>query len=159
MTNFLQIIKSTPFYVWGIFAYVLFFGIKNIKTRIVYVPKFFIFPLLLFFIQYKNFFSQNSRAFTLIVFLATLGSFFVHRSKKVKVIKSLKSVEVIGSYIPLLILLFVFFMKYYLGYLESMDYEIFSKYLSFENRISGAFSGYFLGRAINYVYQYWKESK
>ncbi len=47
MNKAISIIIGTPVYVWAILIYLVFVGIKAINTRIVYLPKVFIIPLVL----------------------------------------------------------------------------------------------------------------
>lgn len=150
----LKILKSTPFYVWMVLAYLLFVGIKSLKTRLVYFPQLFVLPLTLLGIKYKTFLSQGAIPFIVVILLTTLVSFFVHAGAKIKVIKNLKSVELPGSYLTLVILIAFFAVKYYFGYLNFTEPSLGLKYALVENILSGIFSGYPLGKAIRYIYKY-----
>lgn len=156
MTEFLQIIKGTPLYVWAILVYLLFIGIKSIKTRVVYLPKLFIIPLILLIIKYQTLFSEDILAFCSMITVASIASFFIHAGNKLKIIKTVRSIEVPGNYATLIILLFFFIVKYYFGYLKSVDQGLYLKYSIIENIITGLFSGYFIGRGLCYTYKYLK---
>jgi hypothetical protein len=156
MSECLQIVKGTPLYVWAILIYLLFVGIKSTKTRIVYLPNLFIIPFVLLAIKYKTFLSMDAVGFCLVIMLAAIGSFFVQAGNKLKIIKNAQSIEVPGSYTTLLILLSFFIVKYYFGYLKSIDPNLNLNYSYIENTISGLFSGYFIGRALCYTYKYLK---
>lgn len=156
MSEFLHIIKGTPLYVWFILVYLLFVGINSLKQNIVYLPKLFIIPFVLLAIKYKAFLSGEAVVFFLVIAMASLGSFFIHANNKVEIVKNSQSVQVPGSYSTLIILLSFFFVKYYFGYLKSADPDLALKYSFIENIISGLFSGYLIGRAIRYTYQYFK---
>jgi hypothetical protein len=67
MNEFLQIIKGTPLYVWVILVYLLFVGTKSIKTRVIYLPKLFIVPLILLAIKYKTLLSKDALVFCLVI--------------------------------------------------------------------------------------------
>lgn len=154
MNEFLQIIKGTPLYVWAILIYLLFVGIKSIKTRVVYLPKLFIIPLILPAIKYKILFSEDALVFCLMIIVASIASFFIHTRNTIKVIKKEGSIEVPGNYGTLIILLSFFIVKYYFGYLKSADQDLYLKYSIIENIISGLFSGYFIGRALRFTNKY-----
>lgn len=64
-----------------------------------------------------------------------------------------------GGYGTFIVLLSFFLVKYYFGYLKSTDPELFLKYSIIESIISGLFSGYFIGRALAFTYQYLKVAK
>jgi hypothetical protein len=154
MNEFLYLIKGTPFYVWIILIYLLFVGIKSLNTRIVYLPKLFIIPLILLAIKYKTFFSHDAIEFFLVTILGAIGGFLVCRGNKIKIIKHSQSIEVPGNYSTLIILISFFLVKYYFGYLKAIEHDLAFKYSLVENTISGLFSGYFIGRAIRYTYKY-----
>lgn len=157
MNEFLQIIKGTPLYVWAILVYLLFVGIKSMKTRVVYLPKLFVIPLILLAIKYKTLLSIDALVFCLVILVGSAISFFMHFMYKIRVIKREGSIEVPGSYGTLIILFSFFIVKYYFGYLKSADHDLFLKYALIENIISGLFSGYFIGRALVFTYKYLKD--
>jgi hypothetical protein len=152
----LNLIKGTPFYVWIILLYLLYVGIKSLNSRIVYLPKLFIIPLVLLAIKYKTFLSQDVNIFIFAIVLSAIISFLGHASSKINIIKNLKSVELPGGYLTLVILVSFFLVKYYFGYLKSVEPDLAIKYSFIENMISGFFSGYFIGRAVCYTHKYLK---
>jgi hypothetical protein len=152
MTKILTIITGAPIYVWFIFAYLVFIGVKNLKTRVVYLPKLFIIPFVMLALKYNLFLSKNSFMFILMITLGAVVSFFAHANTKIKIVKNLKSVELKGGYSAMIILMSFFFIKYLFGYLEHAKPELFSKYYMIEIILSGLFSGFFIGRAIRYMY-------
>ena len=156
MYEFLHIIEGTPLYVWVILVYLLFVGIKSLNTRIIYLPKLFIIPLVLLTIKYKTFLSSDAITFFLAIILGAIWSFFIHKNDTIKIVKDSLSVELPGNHSTLIILISFFLVKYYFGYLNSTDHDLALKYSFIENVISGLFSGYFIGRAIQYTYKYLK---
>lgn len=159
MNEFVHIIKGTPLYVWAILCYLLFVGIKSIKTRVIYLPKLFILPLILLAIKYKTLLSDDALVFCLVIIGGSIASFFTNTGNTIKVIKKEWSIEVSGGYGTLIVLLSFFLVKYYFGYLKSTDPDLFFKYSIIESIISGLFSGYFIGRALAFTYQYLKVEK
>lgn len=155
----LHIINRTPFYVWAVLIYLFFIGIKSMKTRGVYLPTLFIIPCLLLAMKYKTFFSRDAMVFLPVMVLSALGSFFISAGHNIKVIKRTRSIEVPGNYATLFILLSFFSMKYYFGYLNSVNPQLALEYSFIDNAISGLFSGYFIGRAWRYTYRYFNDSK
>lgn len=159
MNNFVHIIKGTPLYVWAILCYLLFVGIKSIKTRVIYLPKLFIIPLTWLAINYKTLLSDNALIFCLVIMGGSIASFFINKGNTIKIIKKECSIEVPGGYGTLIVLLSFFLVKYYFGYLKSTDPDLFLKYSIIEIIISGLFSGYFIGRPLAFTYQYLKVEK
>lgn len=155
MGKAMSIITGTPIWVWGVLIYLVYVGIKAINTRIVYLPKLFIIPLVLMGIKYKTFLSQNALMFIAFIIIGTILSFWAYRNKKVKVLKQM-SIEIPGNYTTLIILLSFFCVKYIFGYLNDTMPETAAKYEVIELLLDGLFSGYFLGRSIRYLYEYRK---
>lgn len=62
-----QAIIGTPFWVWGVFIYILFVGLKAVRTQIISLSRLFIVPVILVGINYKLFLSGNS--FNIIIYL------------------------------------------------------------------------------------------
>src|SRR6056300_374376 len=59
LPQLLIIISGTPTWVWFVFGYLIFIGIRATSTRIVYIPKLFIIPLVLSGLKYKVFMTSN----------------------------------------------------------------------------------------------------
>ncbi len=159
MNEFIHVIKGTPSYVWTILCYLLFVGIKSIKTRVLYILKLFIIPLILLAIKYKTLLSDDALVFYLVIIGGSIATFFINTGNTIKVINKEGAIEVAGGYGMLIILLSFFIVKYYFGYLKSTDPDLFLKYSIIESVISGLFSGYFIGRALRYTYKYLKVAK
>lgn len=159
MSEFLQIIKGTPFWVWIILAEILFVGIIHLQTRTLRLSSVFIIPVILLAVQYQKFLSSDALVWCLVIMVGSIASFLIHAYNKIKVIKNAQSIEVPGNYRTFIISLSFFIVKYYFGYLNSKDLDLFLKYSIIESVISGVFSGYFIGRALRYTYQYLKVAK
>lgn len=151
-----DMIDGTPLWVWLVLCYLLFVGIRDLKTNIVYLPKLFIIPVLFLVIQYKLFFSSNAAIFISIILSTMLLSFLAHTQRSVEILKQAKAVKLPGSAFMLLTLIFVFALKYFFGYLKTTAPDLADRYSIINIIISGILSGYFLGRAICYVYKYLK---
>ena len=55
LPQLLKIISDTPTWIWFVFGYLIFIGIRATDNRIVYIPKLFIIPLVLSRLKYKVF--------------------------------------------------------------------------------------------------------
>lgn len=160
MDNLFQAIIGTPFWVWGIFIYILLVGFKAAHTQVISLPRLFIIPIILVGTKYQLFLSGNS--FNIIIYLLfiTIGfgiGVLIGYKTPIKIKEDLKSIELPGSYSKLIILLVFFFVKYSFGYMEAVNSELAIKYLFFEISLSGLISGYFLGMSSCYMYRFYKE--
>ena len=155
MLNFiLGAIAGTPWWVWVVFVYLLFIGIKSMKRRNVYLPKLFIIPIVLTAIKYKVFFLGGLNIWTayfvsLIIGLGVGYRIAIH--EKIRILKQSTSIELSGSYHTFIILMLFFSIKYVFGYLYDVNSALSAEYLNIEIAISGLFSGYFLGKSLNYL--------
>ncbi len=152
----MNIIISTPLYVWGVLAYLLFVGIKAMHDHIVYLPKLLIIPAVLMGLKYKIFFSENNTAYLSSMFLGCLVGFIIAKKAVIKILRELKSIELSGNYSTITIVMTFFLIKYIFGYFEATNFELIAPYLYIENSISGLLTGYYLGRSSCYIYRCYK---
>ena len=48
MNSFFTIFTATPPYVWGLFIYLVFMGVKALRPRTIFVPQMYVMPLVMF---------------------------------------------------------------------------------------------------------------
>lgn len=156
---FINAITGTPTWVWVIFVYLLLIGYKATRTRVIYLPKLYIIPIILIGLQYKLFLSGN--LFNIVLYLSFLsvgvgiGILSVLKTS-VKILKELKSIELPGNYSTLILLFLFFCIKYIFGYLQATNAVLASEYAFLEIAIVATFTGFFLGRTLNYTYRFFK---
>ena len=154
VSNMLEILIRTPFWVWIIFGYIIFIGIKLSKTHIVYIPKLLIMPIIFTSMKYKIFIDGGMDI--LLQYLSGLLSglfigYLLESKKSIKVIKESFSVELQGSYKIFIILMLFFIIKFIFGHTKHMDLELYMEYGYIELVATGILSGYFLGRVMLYM--------
>ena len=114
------ILKSTPFYVYLLFIYLMFIGIKATKPRVVLYPvKLFIMPLvfLAFFIKQLN----RIEDFLLVFVLITISIFINLKLFKPPPVQIENNISIIpGSWQPLFIIIVIFSIKYLFGYMRTV---------------------------------------
>ncbi len=154
-----RVITSTPWWVWGIFAYLMMIGIKSMRTHSVSLPKLFIMPAVLIGLRYKTFNLGGEAVMLAYIACLLLGctiGFLLGQRTHVKVLRASTSVELPGNYLTICIIFSFFCIKYVFGYLNATAPELAIKYSMIETSISLVFSGYFLGRGISYLGRYLK---
>lgn len=114
------ILKSTPFYVYLLFIYLMFIGIKATKPRVVLYPiKLFITPLvfLAFFIKQLN----RIEDLLLVFVLITISIFINLKLFKPPPVQIENNISIIpGSWQPLFIIIVIFSIKYLFGYMRTV---------------------------------------
>jgi hypothetical protein len=154
LLQLLKIISGTPTWVWFVFGYLIFIGIRATRTRIVYIPKLFIIPLVLSGLKYKVFMASNLTVwlgYFICLALTSFASYKYTAMQKIKIIASRMSVQLPGTYWTLMVLMAFFVVKYFFGYISATNPTYYNDIKIFELSISGIFSGYFLGKAICYL--------
>jgi hypothetical protein len=149
---------TTPLWVWGIFVYILYVGIRVSRNHTAYIPRLFIVPLVLTGLKYNVFLSGNFWMYGGGIVIGTLIGRFVAMKAPARILKDSMSVELTGSYSTLILLIIFFMFKYVFGYLHSVHPQIAEQYEFIDLIGSGMLSGYFLGRAIYYVYCFIKKA-
>ena len=114
------ILKSTPFYVYLLFIYLMLIGIKATKPRVVLYPiKLFITPLvfLAFFIKQLN----RIEDLLLVFVLITISIFINLKLFKPPPVQIENNISIIpGSWQPLFIIIVIFSIKYLFGYMRTV---------------------------------------
>ena len=154
LNSLMHTITGTPLWVWGVFAYLVYVGFKSTRVRVVPISKLFIMPAILFGIKYKTFLSGDMLLILCYFISLAMGvgiGFYLALQTKVAIHKSSKSIELPGEHSTCILLLSFFCLKYAFGYVQSTTPEVPVQYLMLETSISAIFSGYFLGRSLNYV--------
>lgn len=155
MNSFLiHTITGTPLWVWGLFVYLLYVGFKSTRVRVVPISKLFIMPAVLFGLKYKTFLSANMVLILCYFISLAMGlgiGFYLARYNKVVIHKSSRSIELPSEYSTCVLLVSFFCLKYAFGHIQSTTPEVPVQYLILETSVSAMFSGYFLGRSLNYV--------
>jgi hypothetical protein len=148
-------ILGTPVWVWAIFAYLLFTGIKATKSRTVHPSKLFIKPVVLMLLKYKIFMSLTAGlVYGAGYLLAIVIALIIFNKDQIIIDQQNKQIIVPGNYTDLIILLLFFSVKYVFGYLAAVQPVQYNSILLWEVLVSSLLTGYFFGRTLNYLYRY-----
>lgn len=160
LVSFLTIaFEKTPTWVWVLLAYLIHIGIKSMVPQKVYLPRFFIMPIVLTIMKYKEFLKGGDTLLLLYILGITITSFIGYqltKKDKVQIFKDELAVKVPANPYMLIITLSFFILKYYFGYCYARYPDTTSLLLTIDMIVSGLFSGYFLGKAICYTNTYCK---
>jgi len=144
------ILKSTPFYVYLLFIYLMLIGIKATKPRVVLYPiKLFITPLvfLAFFIKQLN----RIEDLLLVFVLITISIFINLKLFKPPPVQIENNISIIpGSWQPLFIIIVIFSIKYLFGYMRTVKPQLPQQYEIIELIISSLMISMTLSRALFY---------
>ena len=164
MEAIVQALVHTPWWVYLLFGFIFYKGVRSLKTRVVSLKKLIIVPLVVSIISLDTLFTQI--AFTPFNFFLLFFSFFagvllgyrITIASSIEVDRDHLLYRVPGGYLTLLLIVGVFATKYYIGYEEAIDPDLLTQD-SFETFViiaSSLFAGIFAGKLLGYFYHYQK---
>ncbi len=156
----LPILQHTPIWVFGLFIGLVFLGYSQTKTRLLSVKRLIIFPLVMLVLSalgIASSFGLHLLGFAL--WMLGIGAAYALNL----VIKSPKGATYLsdeqlfrlpGSWLPMVLIMVIFFTKYLVGVLLALHPEIVHTptFLISACLVFGLSSGFFLARALH-VYQ------
>lgn len=152
----MNLITHTPIWVWGILVYLLYVGIQALKPRVITLQKLIFLPLALIALKYKLFVSPEAWIYVLALAVGITAGVLKVRKSKIQIFKDKKHILIPGSSSLIIVLVGIFVMKYYFGYLQASDPAEYTRQHVWELGLSGLLSGYFTGQRANYLYRYFK---
>lgn len=160
--NLFNILQGTPYWVWILFAYLLMVGISALKSRSMPWWRFAIIPLI--FTVWSLFSIYNKCTTCPLLFciwlaaltIGTIGGYYLMNKTKFTIDAPTKLIHIPGSFIPLLLSISFFSIKYIFGVAYAIN-PLLNKnmfVLGIDIFLSGIICGIFLGRLIGILYQY-----
>ena len=161
MQALFNFLSNTPLYVYFLLIYLVVVGFRASKNRIVSLNRTIIVAAIISYLAISNIVKVqlSSSLYILlsgvIVSCCALG-WFLSKNKNILVDKKRKLLALPGSWLTMVVVLLIFFSKYYLGY---HNYSDPSYMLSLEAKlitiyVSGFSFGLIFGRFINYIYRF-----
>lgn len=162
MHLFFEILKGTPTWVYALFCYLTYLGIKSTERRVVPFKQVFILPIVFTLWSFHTLVTK----FPLTVYTTTLWSFSIlagyylgwhlNRSCSIQADKIKRLIALPGSLTPLISFLVIFAAKYYFGYTFATDPESAHSILYYGTYIalSGGVTGTFIGKLLSFYHKY-----
>ena len=149
-----QILSNTPIYAWILLALLVWKGLRARKIHIISWKDMLVFPLVMlgwsFYSAYQNY-DVTSLLFWILSLAAGIAMGpLTMRGQSFRFDKEKKQVELSGSWVPLVLMLSIFAVRYYLGASYGMHPELKGALSLFTVEclaalIAGIFFGRFLG--------------
>ncbi len=152
---------NTPWWVYLLFAYCIFVGIKAAKGGVIPYLKVIIIPVVFAYLSLDSLllhFSLNVfvvSVFILSLMVGVLSGLLQALKQNITVDRSRWLIKIPGTWSTLVIILIIFFTKYYFGYQSAADPELLTN-THFEFAmlfVSGITAGLFIGRLIYYTHR------
>lgn len=161
METILSFLKGTPFWVYLVFAYIIWMGIKAKKTHRVSLRKMVFLPLAFMTLSLYALIMKPHAVFNISIWItvALSGSYIgwsLTQKLRVEADKKKKQLQLPGGYTTLFLLFSIFSVKYFFGALYASNPLVKENTLinTMDILISGFITGVFVGRAFSYVKKY-----
>lgn len=153
------LISGAPFWVWPLFGYLLFIGYISAYRRVVWVPLFFILPVVFLGIKMMSIAKVESdlQLFFLTSFLlgGLIGTLLAMK-ESIVIYKETYEVEVPGNWYTLFLLLLLFVTKFGLGVATAVKWQYLALLIRIETGVYGGVVGLFAGKAFCYVKRFFE---
>ena len=151
-----QIIQGAPAWIWVLLGIIITRGVRALSARVVYLPTFFIVPVVLVVLRLAYGIESNMILYYFLGLAAGIIVGYLKTEKQLGITINKKNMEVALPGSPeLLIVLFTFFcIRYLFGYLEAMHEEVVFDYMWIEYIMTGSVIGFLWGNAVSYVHRY-----
>jgi hypothetical protein len=164
--NFIEILLHTPWWVYVLFAYILYVGIKATKMRNVPVLRLFIAPSIFTVLSIHTLVAQIGEHFLYVIpwgVAAGIGiviGWIEMRRLNLIVDRKNRLLKIPGSAFTLILFLLFFGSKYYYGFLSATHPERLKeiRFVIFILLISGIGTGIMWVRGFGYFFKYWTQA-
>ena len=153
-----QILSHTPIWVFGLFFMLLVFGLMQTRTRTVRIVPALLMPVVMIALSLSGiYFSFGLRTIPLAAWgmamaTATVVGYTFFRDKRIRCEATGGRFFMPGSWVPLVVIMGIFFTKYVYAVVYAMNAHISTPVLiGALSALYGVFSGYFASRTVNLI--------
>ena len=151
----IQTVEGTPWWVWALFALLIYLGIKAKKGGKVPLRRVLILPIVFLVWAFSSTLEGGLLLWLLCLGAGILIGFFLMQRTQLKFDKKKKTIVMPGSWFPLILSMVIFGAKYVLGVMQGMGPHMMGSRLSISLHLLAIFcSGIFAGRGLNCVIRY-----
>jgi hypothetical protein len=158
-----QILTHTPIWVFPLFAYLVWLGVKAMQPRTVTIRRSLIVPAVFIVWGLSRLFSRGQDVmWPLVTWLgaaAILLAIGLLTARPIELDHATGEIRRPGSVVPLIRNITVFTLQYIVAVIAAVDPHDATVVAIVGRAVSGGTTGYFLGRTIALLRQYWKQRK
>lgn len=143
----LQIFSGAPKWVWLVFAYLVFVGVRFLQDRIVFLPALLIVPVIFTAIKASGCPLSLAKNFAIIA-LFTLLSWAYNFRIKVEPVGPYLWATIPGTPMYLLIFILIFATRFGFGVLQTTNPILYGQYAAIENYLTAVYTGALWGRVL-----------
>ena len=162
MNKIISIITRTPWWVWILLAFLLYRGIKALKSSIAPVYTLFILPTIFVGLSCQRLLSNTNALFITLpiwigaILVGSFGGWLISKRAPIAADKKNRLIKRRGTKITLTLIVLIFGIRYYFGYSMAVNPELI-QYLPFlitNLALSGLMSGIALGSSLCFFYKF-----
>jgi hypothetical protein len=157
-----QILIHTPIWVFPLFAYLVWLGIKATRPRTVTIWRSLIVPAVFIVWGLSRLLSRQDYAWPLVTWVAAAAVLLVIgllTARPFELDHTTGEIKRPGSWVPLIRNVTVFVLQYTVAVIAAVDPHDATTAAIVGRAISGGTTGYFLGRTVALLRQYWKQRR
>ena len=158
-TFIIEMIKGTPLWVFIIFAYLIWVGLKDTKPQTNALPIFFIAPIILIALNILQIGKDESLCYSGYVIIGAMVGVALTWHSNFVIHKHNASISTPGTWQTLLLFMSIFAVRYYFGYQKAISPTFKADLNELESAASGIIAGIFLGKALLYTFKYMMSKK
>ena len=158
---FINLFTGAPAWIWFVFGYLLFIGIKATEKRSVPIFLITIIPTIFFIISIKSVLSIYGfnliflSYWTIATLIGCLIGIIITNKTNVIVDKQNQSIEIPGSWLTFILSMIIFINKFFIGALSAIYPELKTSSIVSIVLLTITFSsGIFIGRALYFLQKY-----
>jgi uncharacterized membrane protein len=156
-----QILSNTPTWVFVLFFVLLMFGVMQARTRTVRMIPALLLPAGMIALSLAGINSSFGlttvplTSWAAALAMAAVVGYSLFRDKRVMYDATAKTFFVPGSWLPLAVIMAIFFAKYFYAVMHALRADIITKpqFVVALSAVYGLLSGYFAARALNLIKQ------
>jgi hypothetical protein len=157
-----QILIHTPIWVFPLLAYLVWLGIKATRPRTVTIWRSLIVPAVFIVWGLSRLLSRQDYAWPLVTWVAAAAVLLVIgllTARPFELDHTTGEIKRPGSWVPLIRNVTVFALQYTVAVIAAVDPHDATTAAIVGRAISGGTTGYFLGRTVALLRQYWKQRR
>jgi hypothetical protein len=157
-----HILIHTPIWVFPLFAYLVWLGIKATRPRTVTIWRSLIVPAVFIVWGLSRLLSRQDYAWPLVTWVAAAAVLLVIgllTARPFELDHTTGEIKRPGSWVPLIRNVTVFALQYTVAVIAAVDPHDATTAAIVGRAISGGTTGYFLGRTVALLRQYWKQRR
>ena len=157
-----QVLIHTPIWVFPLFAYLVWLGVKARRPRTVTIWRSLIVPAVFIVWGLSRLLSRQDYAWPLVTWVAAaavLLAIGLLTARPFELDHTTGEIRRPGSWVPLIRNVTVFALQYMVAVIGAVDPHDATTAAIVGRAISGGTTGYFLGRTVALLRQYWKQRR